>query len=64
MSFFLPSKCVACKREKWFTYVRVYKVPKDILKKSPHLASLQGMTSQGELCNSCFKALKRLTNIM
>lgn len=45
-------KCMACRKNKWFIRKRSYIVPK---------VSQRPITSDGELCSECFKAIKKMT---
>ena len=57
----MKNRCVACRKNKWFTRVQTYRVPKNMLKNNPHLSQVDGMTSDGKLCPDCFNKIRLST---
>lgn len=55
------SRCVACKKDRFFVRKRRYKVPKEVLQANPHLSAINNMKSEGELCGQCFRNIIKLT---
>lgn len=47
----IKGKCAACRKTKWFIRKRSYKIPQ----------FSDPITSDGALCTSCYKLIKKLT---